>query len=93
MNTTTTLKLPATLKRRIVALAKKTNRSPHRLMVEAIEGRLEHEEQVRAFVEEAMTADHEIETTGEVYRAEDVHAWIAALAKGKKATRPKLWRK
>ena len=93
MNTTTTLKLPKALKNRIAALAKRTNRTPHRLMIEAIEGRLEHEEQVRAFVEEALAADREIEATGEVYRAEDVHAWLDGLARRRKVTRPKPWRR
>ena len=93
MNTTTTIKLPAALKKRLAALAKRTNRTPHRLMIEAIEARLEHEEQVRAFVEEALAADREIEATGEVYRAEDVHAWLDGLARGRKAARPKPWRR
>ncbi|MGH7802883.1 MAG: CopG family ribbon-helix-helix protein [Candidatus Binatia bacterium] len=93
MNTTTTLKLPRSLKNRIAAVAKRTNRTPHRLMIEAIEGRLEHEEQVRTFVEEALAADQEIETTGEVYRAEDVHAWLESLARGRKVVRPKPWRR
>jgi hypothetical protein len=28
-----------------------------------------------------------------VYRAEDVHAWINRLAKGRKSSRPKPWRR
>lgn len=91
--TTTTLKLPRTLKNRIAAIAKETKRSPHRLMIEAIEGRLEHEERIRAFVEDALAADREIEATGEMYRADDVHAWIQSLAGGKKSARPRPWRK
>jgi len=93
MHATTTLKLPRDLKARIAAVAKTTKRSPHRLMVEAIEQHLEHEEAMRAFVEEALAADHEIARTGEVYRAEDVHAWIEALAKRRKTARPKPWRR
>ncbi len=93
MQATTTLKLPRDLKIRIAAIAKQTKRSSHRLMVEAIERHLEHEEEMRAFVEEALAADQEIERTGEVYRAEDVHAWIERLAKGRKSARPKPWRR
>jgi hypothetical protein len=44
-------------------------------------------------VREALAADADIERTGEVYRAEDVHAWIERLAKGRKTPRPKPWRR
>ena len=93
MQATTTLKLPTALKARIAALAKRTKRSPHRLMVEAIERHLAYEEEMRAFVAEAVAADREIERTGEVYRADDVHAWIEGLAAGRKRLRPKPWRR
>jgi len=93
MPATTTLKVPRDLKTRIAAIAKQTKRSPHRLMLEAIERHLDHEEEMRAFVEEALAADQEIERTGEVYRAEDVHTWIEGLAKGRKSARPKPWRR
>jgi len=42
---------------------------------------------------EALEADREIERTGEVYAAEDVHAWLERLAQGKRAPRPKPWRR
>lgn len=90
---TTTLKLPPELKTRVAAVAKQTGRSAHRLMLEAIEERLEHEERMRAFVREALAADRDIEHTGEVYRATDVHAWIERLARGKRTQRPKRWRR
>jgi predicted transcriptional regulator len=93
MPATTTLKLPAELKARIVSLAEQTGRSPHSLMLEAIERHIEYEEQVRDFVEEAVAADREIERTGEVYAADDVHAWLERIAQGKKAAKPKPWRK
>jgi hypothetical protein len=40
-----------------------------------------------------LTADEEIERTGEVYRADDVHAWAERLARGQVAARPKPWRR
>jgi methylmalonyl-CoA mutase C-terminal domain/subunit len=46
-----------------------------------------------AFVKEALEADEEIDRTGEVYRAEDVHAWMECLAEGVASPRPKPWRK
>jgi hypothetical protein len=43
---------------------------------------------MRAFVAEALAADLDTERTGEVYLAEDVHAWLERLAQGKKVRRP-----
>jgi predicted transcriptional regulator len=93
MASTTTIKLPPVLKKRVTGIAKQTGRSPHGLMLEAIERHVEYEERMRALVEEALTADRAIERTGEVYRAEDVHAWIERLARGRGAARPKPWRR
>jgi predicted transcriptional regulator len=92
-STTATLKLSLDLKARVAAVAKRTGRSAHRLMLDAIEERLDHEERMRAFVQEALAADGDVEHTGEVYRAVDVHAWIERLARGKKTPRPKPWRR
>jgi predicted transcriptional regulator len=93
MAMTTTLKLPPTLRARVARVARKTGRTPHRLMLEAIERETAREERVEAFVKEALAADRAIEATGEVYAAPDVHAWILRLASGKKAPRPKPWRR
>ena len=93
MSSTTTLKLPAELKARIATIAKQTGRSPHSMMVEAIERQTAREERMREFVMEALAADKEIDRTGEVYAAADVHVWLERLAKGNKPARPKQWRK
>jgi predicted transcriptional regulator len=90
---TTSVKLPPKLKARITALARKSGRSAHSFIVEAVERHAEREERVQSFVREALAADADIERTGEVYRAEDVHAWIDRLAKGRKTPRPKPWRR
>jgi len=93
MAATTTLKLPRALKARVATIARHTGRSAHRLMVEAIERHVDHEERMRAFLQEALAADRAIEPTGAVYRAADVHGWIERLARGRKSTRPKPWRR
>lgn len=90
---TTTVKLPPKLKARITALARKTGRSAHSFIVEAVERHTQREERVYDFVKEALAADADIERTGEVYRAEDVHAWLERLAKGEKPSRPKPWQR
>jgi hypothetical protein len=48
---------------------------------------------MRSLVKEALAADAEIEKSGEVFRAEDVHAWMKRLATGGSTERPKPWRK
>ena len=90
---TTSVKLPPALKSRVAALAKKTGRSTHSLIVEAVERHTAAEERMQEFVIEALAADADIETTGQVYRSEDVHAWLERVAAGKKTLRPKPWRR
>ena len=92
-SSTTTLKLPPELRARLAALAKKSGRSAHSIMLEAIERHTAREEHMREFVKEALAADRAIDGGGEVYAAADVHAWIERLATGKKAARPRPWRK
>jgi hypothetical protein len=48
---------------------------------------------MRSLVKEALAADADIEKTGEVYRAEDVHAWMNRLAVREAVARPKPWRR
>lgn len=93
MSTTTSVKLPPKLKARVAALARKTGRSPHALIVEAVERHTSAEEKLEAFVAEALEADAEIEAGGEVFRADDVHAWVDRLAEGRRTRRPRAWRK
>ena len=93
MAATTTIRLPPKLRARLGSLAKQTGRSAHSLIVEAVERHTNYEEQMRSLVKEALTADSEINKTGEVYRADDVHAWMKRLATDGSAPRPKPWRR
>jgi len=96
MAETTTIRLPPNLRARIHALAKQSGRSAHSIILEAVERYAEYEEQMRSLVKQAIEADADIERTGEVYRADDVHAWMARLARGAGAgtpQRPKTWRR
>ncbi len=90
--TSTTLKLPATLKARIAKLAKKSGRAPHAVMVDALERQILRDERMAAFVQEALDADREIDEGAAVFRAEDVHTWLERLANGEKPARPRPWR-
>jgi predicted transcriptional regulator len=88
----TTLKLSRALKTRIARVAKKTGQTPHSFMVEALERQTRREERMEEFVNEALEADRQIDEGGEVYAAADVHGWLARIAAGEKAARPKPWR-
>ncbi len=93
MAATTTIRLPPKLRARLAALAKQTGRSAHSLIVEAVERHAAYEEQIRSLVKEALAADAEIDETGEVYRAEDVHDWMERLSQDGQAQRPKPWQR
>jgi Ribbon-helix-helix protein, copG family. len=93
MAATTTIRLPPKLRARIQALARQTGRSAHSVILEAVERHADYEEQMRSLVKEAIEADDELERTQEVYRAEDVHAWVDHLARGQASSRPKPWRR
>jgi predicted transcriptional regulator len=93
MAETTTIRLPPKLRARIHALAKQSGRSAHSFILEAVERHADYEEQMRSLVKEAVEADAEIDRTGEVYRADDVHAWLTRLAHGTATGRPKPWRR
>jgi predicted transcriptional regulator len=93
MAATTTIRLPPKLRARINALAKQCGRSAHSLIVEAVERHTAYEERMRVLVKEALEADEEIERTGTVYRADDVHAWMQRLSRDRSAPRPKPWRR
>jgi predicted transcriptional regulator len=93
MADTTSIKLPPKLKSRVATLSRRTGRSTHSFIVEAVERLATHEERMQSFVKEALAAAADVERTGEVYKADDVHAWLQRVAKGRKATRPKAWRR
>jgi len=92
MSSTTTLKIPTSLKARVARLARRSGRSPHSVMLEAIRRQTERDERMELFVREAADSDRAVEAGEEVYSAEDVHAWLERLAHGKKGARLKPWR-
>ena len=81
MAETTTIRLPPKLRARVRSF-----------ILEAVERYAAYEEEMRNLVKEALAADADIERTGEVYRAADVHAWVDRLTKGE-APRPKPWQR
>ena len=91
----TTLKLPEALKRRVTAAARAADKSPHAFMLEAIERLTRLDEERRAFVADALNARADTLERGAGFAAADVHRYITARVRGKKAKRPaaRAWRK
>lgn len=94
MTTTTSLKLPEELKKRAVVLAKAADKTPHAFLVEAIRLQVTQSELRRDFEKSALKARRAAQITGVVYRMEDVHAEVRAIAAGKKVpkVKPVAWR-
>lgn len=93
MAATTTIRLPPKLRIRIRALAKQTGRSAHSVIVEAVERQVGYEERVRELVNDARSADEDIERLREVYGAADVDAWLERQSQGQSTPRPAAWRR
>ncbi len=89
MASTTTLKLPETLKKRIAPLAEASGKTPHAWMLEALETQATFAEQRSRLIEDALVSVSETERNGRVYAAQDVRKYILARAAGGKPRRPK----
>ncbi len=88
MSTTTTLKLPDTLKSRIVHAAEHIGKTPHAFMLDALQAQTELAERRREFVDAALQAREEVAQYGLVYDADEVFSYIQSLSEGKPAERP-----
>jgi predicted transcriptional regulator len=93
--TATSLKLPPRLKSRVERMARRAGESPHAFMLRALESQVEAMERYEAFLEDGMQADEAMQHSGLGYDATDVHAYLEAKVRGRKARRPKAirWRK
>ena len=91
----TSLKLPSELKTRIEKLARKSGKTTHAFVLSALEEHVARSELADQFLEDAVAADKRMRRTGVGYDVEEVHAYVVAKARGKRArrTRPKQWRK
>jgi predicted transcriptional regulator len=76
------LKLAASLKARIDALAAVKDRTAHRLMQEAIEAFVEREERQQKLWDEALASYEDYELTGLHLDQETADAWMAQLEAG-----------
>jgi predicted transcriptional regulator len=86
---TTTLKLPESLKHRIAPLAEAAGKTAHAWMVDALEAQAALAEMREAFLAEGEASAAEVDAGGPLYAAEDVHAYIVARAAGDVPRRPR----
>jgi predicted transcriptional regulator len=86
---TLSVKLPEATKERIDRLALAKGKSPHALMVEAIEAKLESEEKHGAFVQAALQSRDKMIASGNAFDGDEFLAYARARLRGAKAVRPR----
>ncbi len=93
--TATSLKLPATLKKRIDTLARHSGLSTHALMLQALQLHVEDAEKHRRFVNDALAAEREMKRSGQGYPLAAARTYLEEKLSGKPVLRPRkrLWRK
>jgi len=89
MSTSQGIKLDDETRARLKALAVKRDRSPHWIMLKAIEGYLDREEKYEREKAEDMAEYEDYLLTGEAVDNTEVVAWLEELAQGKNVS----WRK
>jgi predicted transcriptional regulator len=92
---TTTLRLPDELKQRIAKIAKRSGKTAHSMILDAIAQKVEEEELRASFHAEADARLTEIIETGVGIPWHDMRDYLKTRSKGKKAAAPKArqWRK
>jgi predicted transcriptional regulator len=89
MSTSTTLKLPAELKKRIAPLVERTGKSPHAWMVEALEREAALAEMREEFIQSGLDSAADVDAGGPLFASEDVHAWLLERTQGRRVARPR----
>ncbi|QAZ69652.1 CopG family ribbon-helix-helix protein [Solidesulfovibrio carbinolicus] len=87
--TPTSIKLPVALRERLQQLARMRKRTPHALMLQALETYVAREEQREALRQEALAAHEAFMLTGLHVTAEEADAWLAELEAGNDVEPPK----
>ncbi len=85
---TTTLKVDQGIKDRIKLLADARHRTPHRVMLDAINEYVEREEKREAFRQDGVRAWEEYQATGMHVTHEEADAWLAKLEQGQDVDMP-----
>ncbi len=88
VTSTTSLKLDSELKQRVQQLAAARRRSPHWVMVEAVEQYVSREEKREKLRQDALAAWEHFQSTGLYTTAAEADAWLARLEAGEDAEAP-----
>ena len=86
---TTTIRLPDDLKKRIAQLADSAGMTPHAFMLQAIEERAAEAEAQAEFHRVAQHRWAEFKRSGEAVSNDDMKSYVKALAAGRKAPPPR----
>ncbi len=84
----TTLKVDQDIKERIKRLADARHRTPHRVMLDAINEYVEREEKREAFRQDGIRAWEEYQMTGLHLTHDEADAWLAQLEQGQDVPPP-----
>lgn len=89
LSTATSIKMPGDLRDRIQNLAEARQRTPHSIMLQALETYVTREEKREAFRQEGIAAWEEYQRTGLHLTNDEVKAWLSELAAGNDVEPPK----
>ena len=91
----TSIKLPPTLKAELEKLARRSGETTHAVMVRALAEHVAAAKRNRSFLDDAALADVTMQESGVGYAMQDVHAYVAAKVRGKRAKHPSpvKWRR
>ncbi len=88
MTTTTSLKLPDTLKEQIAQTAAREGKSAHALMIDALQTAMNEASLMHAFHDSALAAYEETVRINKVFRGEDIEAYYLAKMHGETSKKP-----
>lgn len=86
---TTTLRLPAPLKKRLDRLARDGQQTAHSLMLEAIERAVAEREEAQALERLASARWASLVKTGQVVEADAMKGFVRSVARGEPVSRPR----
>lgn len=89
MSIATTLKLPESLKVRVIALASEAGQTPHAFMLQAIADQAAAAELRRDFVASALHAEQEVAEYGKVYSLDEMSRYLKTKVAGAKPRPPR----
>ena len=85
----TSIKIPGELRERLQRLAESRQRTPHALMIQAIENFVSREEKREAWRQEGIAAWEEYQRTGLHLTNAEAKEWLSQLAVGSNVEPPK----